>query len=223
LHKPLTEWRKKSIEKSDNEEKIAMTTSDSTTKSAMDDLTIPFTKVALTTLFACSVFAFCVELVRFNYFLSSYNGYITALTDKVLENANDTEKGIAVSSYTNYLGSIQLLEAMIFGPIVGFVVDGSQYLLRRANPQFCDEEGDKIIRLKANVYSIAIASTLGVLSCILQCIPSMKLQILTTFVVCQYRAFLMGSTANFLNLAFPAYHFGKVKLHHAILAPRNIF
>ena len=154
---PCTEWRKAPEPKtSDSDEKTPFNAEDNKPADRLS-----FTKIALTSLFLLSVFAFLFELVRFNYYLSSFNGFITDLANRTIPNS--TLQKEAVSDYTNYLGSIQLLETFVFGPIVGFVVDGSQYLLRRANPHLCDEKGDKIIRLKANVYSTAIASTLGVL------------------------------------------------------------
>ena len=46
--------------------------------------------------------------------------------DFIPNSDNSTIEKEKVSQYTNYLGSIQLLEAFFFGPIVGLVVDGSQ-------------------------------------------------------------------------------------------------
>ena len=55
---------------------------------------LPFGKIAVTSLFAWSVFAFSVELLRVDYFVSSYNGYLTDLADRVLENATEKEDAI---------------------------------------------------------------------------------------------------------------------------------
>ena len=41
-------------------------------------------------------------------------------------------------------------------------------------------------------------------------IPVLEVQPISIISMCFFRAFLMGGTANFLNLAFPVKHFGKV-------------
>jgi hypothetical protein len=57
-----------------------------------------------------------------------------------------------------------LLEVFIFAPLVGAIIDGSQRILIKKMPELTDdEEGKRIIRLKANVYSLSICSTLGVI------------------------------------------------------------
>ena len=55
------------------------------------------------------------------------------------------------------------MEVFVFAPIVGLVVDGSLRFLQKRNPNLCDDEGNKILRLNANVVSLAICSTIGVL------------------------------------------------------------
>ena len=136
------------------------------------------------------------------------------VTDDVLEQAS------AVSTYTNALGATQFCEAFFFAPIVGSIIDGNQRLLRRREPEL----NEKIIRLKTNVLPLSLCAFFGFLrwvsyrnrlsliefSAFLQTIEVLQLQYITVFCTCLYRSFLMGATANFLNLAFPVKHFGKL-------------
>ena len=69
---------------------------------------------------------------------------------------------------------------------------------------------EKIIRLKANVLSLSLVAFFGVLAPVMQSIPVLEVQPISIISMCFFRAFLMGATANFLNLAFPVKHFGKL-------------
>ena len=129
-----------------------------------------------------NVFAFSVQLLRFNYLLSSFNSWLTELgkvvirsqrfyvqqrlgfgvlrpekahrvTDDVLEQAS------AVSTYTNALGATQFCEAFFFAPIVGSIIDGNQKLLRKREPDL----NEKIIRLKTNVLPLSLCAFFGFL------------------------------------------------------------
>ena len=111
-----------------------------------------------------------------------------------------------MSLYTNVLGSFQFCEVFLFAPIVGLIVDSSQNLLTKWNPQM----NEKIIRLKANVLSLSLVAFFGVLAPVMQSIPVLEVQPISIISMCFFRAFLMGATANFLNLAFPVKHFGKL-------------
>ena len=69
---------------------------------------------------------------------------------------------------------------------------------------------EKIIRLKANVLSLSLVAFFGILAPVMQSIPILEVQPISIISMSFYRAFLMGATANFLNLAFPVKHFGKL-------------
>ena len=75
----------------------------------IDDETVDasFKKIAFSSLFLFGVFAFLFELVRFNYFLSSYNGWLVDLSSRITE--NKTDQAEAINKYTDYLGSIQAM------------------------------------------------------------------------------------------------------------------
>ena len=79
-----------------------------------------FKQCFLSSLFIMNVFAFSVQLLRFNYLLSSYNSWLTELTVRVTPNA--TERIDQVSRYTNALGYMQFFEAFFFAPIVGTII-----------------------------------------------------------------------------------------------------
>ena len=110
-----------------------------------------FLNQAKKSLFWINLLAFGFQMFRFNFFVATFNGFIGGLAAE--EYSNATEQDAAVSKYTDYYGKIQVLDCVFFSPIVGLILDGTQFMLRKCSPQFAeDPRGLRIIRLAASAF-----------------------------------------------------------------------
>ena len=110
-----------------------------------------FIKQSKKSLFWINLIAFGFQMFRFNFFVATYNGFIGGLAAEAYSNVTDQD--IAVSEYMEYYGKIQVLDCILFSPIVGLLMDGMQVLLRRCSPKFAENpKGLRIIRLTASAF-----------------------------------------------------------------------
>ena len=58
--------------------------------------------------------------------------------------------------------------------------------------------------------SLFLCGSLAIFASIIQLFPSLEIQLATMIAISFYRAFLLGATAAYMNLAFPAEHFGRL-------------
>jgi len=163
-----------------------------------------FRKSLLTPLFVLNIFYFAVLVIRWNYFVSSFNAWMTSKAQE--QTSNCTTVVETVSSYTNIFGTIQMMEAFCLAPFVGLVIDLSGMILKRTNPNIKDDE----LRLKQTMSSMVICILLGVISALMPLVDLMGLQVVTIIAACLFRTFMVGTTATFLSLCFPSEHFGKL-------------
>ena len=112
-----------------------------------------FLKQVKKSLFWINLLAFGFQMFRFNFFVATFNGFIGGLAAE--EYSNTTEQDAAVSRYTDYYGKIQVLDCVVFSPIVGLLLDGTQVILSKCSPKFAgDPRGLRIIRLAASAFRI---------------------------------------------------------------------
>jgi len=157
----------------------------------------------LSLLFAFNVLYFGALVVRWNYFVSSFNAWMTFFVDGLIGQCDQLE---AVSKMTDVLGLIQMSEAVLLAPIVGGVVDLSRVLIRKRSPAI----ETKQLQLLSNCVSIFLCVFLGILSSWLPTVHILNLQYLTIVSACLFRSFMVGTTASFISLCFPNEHFGKL-------------
>jgi MFS transporter, LAT3 family, solute carrier family 43, member 3 len=189
-----------------------------------------FFKQTKKSLFWINLIAFGFQMFRFNFFVATFNGFIGGLAAEAYSNVTDQD--IAVSEYTDYYGKIQVMDCVLLSPIVGLLMDGTQVLLRRCSPKFADNpKGLRIIRLTASAFrkrssrdkfclikerpkrtwkSLFLCGSLAIFASIIQLFPNLEFQLATMIAISFYRAFLLGATAAYMNLAFPAEHFGRL-------------
>lgn len=73
-----------------------------------------------------------------------------------------------ISKYVNILGTVQLLEAVTYAPLIGAFFDYLRRFIRRRNENLPEE----ISSLKANSVCLFICLIFGVISTILPCIDN---------------------------------------------------
>ena len=63
---------------------------------------------------------------------------------------------------------------------------------------------------RGNRSSLFLCGSLAILASIIQLFSRLEIQLTTMIAISFYRAFLLGATAAYMNLAFPAEHFGRL-------------
>lgn len=173
-------------------------------KSSASFSEVPKFKTSLASwLFVWNVFYFGVLVIRWNYFISSFNAWTTYFVSGLVPCKDELQ---TVSRMTDIFGLVQMSEAVCLAPLVGGVVDLSRVLLQKRNPKMSNQE----LQLNSNCISICICILLAVLSCWLPTIRNLEVQVLTIVSGCLFRSFMVGTTAAFISLCFPNEHFGKL-------------
>jgi len=138
---------------------------------------------------------FGILLLRLNYFLSSYFAWLSDLGQvrdtsrssdigsfwadipfftvlqprKVRRVIPDCESRAAyISKYVNVLGTVQLLEAVTYAPLIGAFFDFLRRFIRRKNENLPEE----ISSLKANSVCLFICLVFGIVSTVLPCVDN---------------------------------------------------
>lgn len=108
---------------------------------------------------------------------------------------------VTVSHYTNAFAFTQLT-GILYAPWNGMLMD--RHKGKALNPGETEKDAD----LRSSVLSLFITSVQCLLFSICATIPVLPLQYFTFFLQVLNRSFLYGGNAAFINIAFPAEHFG---------------
>jgi hypothetical protein len=110
-----------------------------------------------------------------------------------------------ISKYVNVLGTVQLLEAVTYAPLIGAFFDFLRRFIRKQNENLPEE----ISSLKANSVCLFICLVFGIVSTVLPCVDNigeseirvsmlseyfrLALQTVTIVSLCLYRCFYVGT------------------------------
>ncbi|XP_072095928.1 equilibrative nucleobase transporter 1-like [Mobula birostris] len=114
-----------------------------------------------------------------------------------------------VSRFTNVFAFAQLC-ALFCAPCNGLILDRHKRRGRRLDSVAGSAVQQRLEDMQSMVLSLTVTATLSVLFSICAAIPVLEVQYLTFVIQVFHSAFLYGSDAAFIAIAFPPCHFGKL-------------
>lgn len=155
---------------------------------------VSFRSCVLSWFFLLHVLWLSIMQLRHYLFIGTLNPMLSRLAD------NDAN---LVSQYTNAFAMTQLC-GVLCAPWNGLIMD--RHKGKPLAPGETEQEAD----LRSSALSLFLTSLQCLLFSVCASVPVLPLQYLTFVLQVLNRSFLYGGNAAFINIAFPACHFGKL-------------
>ncbi|XP_077381554.1 solute carrier family 43 member 3a isoform X2 [Festucalex cinctus] len=153
-----------------------------------------FKSCVLSWFFMCHLLWLSIMQLRHYLFISTLNPMLVRLAE------NDAS---LVSHYTNAFAMTQLC-AVLCAPWNGLILD------RHKGKPLAPGETEQDADLRSSMLSLFLTALQCLLFSLCVSIPSLPLQYFTFVLQVINRSFIYGGNAAFINIAFPACHFGKL-------------